>query len=418
MEMFFIPAVYNGAKMRYAVGQQTRGGASMNEILRLSGEAAEKAVALRRAIHRHPEMGNQEHKTSALVVKTLESLGWAVERPVGTAVAGTLKGALPGPTVALRADMDALRIDEATGLPFASEVPGVMHACGHDFHTAGLLGAAMVLSRCRDELRGAVKLLFQPDEEGDGGAKRMLEAGCLDGVDAVFGAHVDPDLPAGTIGVKYGKMYAASDIFKVVVRGEGCHGASPSEGIDAIAIGAQVVTALQQIVSRRVAPTDAAVVSVGTFHGGNQLNAIAETCALEGIIRTLGPETRQKVKGLFTDTVEGVCKAMGAKAEIVMRESYPGVVNDDGMVGYIAETARRTLGAEKVAVLKEPTMATEDFGYFTQAVPGAFYKIGVRNPDIGAVWPIHSPRFVADEAAMGNLIAVHAAAALGSPKKY
>ncbi len=384
----------------------------MPEVLAQAHAISDKALALRRAIHRRPELGNAEHETAALIVRVLEWLGWEVARPVGTAVTATLEGARPGRTVALRADMDALRITEETGLPFASEIPGVMHACGHDFHTAGLLGAAMVLTGHRATMKGRVRLLFQPDEEGDGGAARMIAAGCLDGVDAVFGAHVDPDLPAGTVGFKYGKMYAASDVFSVVVRGEGCHGASPEAGVDAIAIAAQAVTAIQQIVSRRLAPTDAAVITVGSFHAGAQPNVVADRAEIGGILRTLGPDTRRRVKALFTETVQGVCAAMGARAEIRIRESYPGVVNDDGMVDLARRTAEQMLGAGHVVTLDAPTMATEDFGYFAQRVPGAFYKIGVGNPDIGAVWPIHSPKFVADEAAMPSLIALHAGVAL------
>lgn len=383
------------------------------DILTQARAAAGEAIALRRAIHRRPELGSAEQETSALIVRTLEKLGWSVARPMGTSVVATLQSAQPGRTVALRADMDALRIREETGLDFQSEIPGVMHACGHDFHCAGLLGAAMVLSQHRDQICGSVKLLFQPDEEGSGGAERMIAAGCLEGVDAVFGAHVDPDLPAGTVGFKYGKMYAASDVFRVIVHGEGCHGASPEAGIDAIAIGAQVVTAVQQIVSRRIAPTDSAVLTVGSFHAGTQANVVADRAEIEGILRTLGPETRSKVKRMFVETVEGVCTAMGARAEIHIRESYPGVVNDDGMVDFARNAAVRTLGEGAVALIDCPTMATEDFGYFTQAVPGAFYKIGVRNPAIGAVWPIHSPKFVADEAAMHALIAMHVAVVLG-----
>ena len=387
----------------------------MRDIISEACTAAPKAVELRRAIHRHPEMGNEEYLTSALIEKTLRGLGWTVERPMGTSVVATLTGSKSGRTAAFRADMDALRIQEATDLAFSSEVPGVMHACGHDFHCAGLLGAAMVLANCREDLHGTVKLLFQPDEEGDGGARRMIEAGCLSNpnVDAVFGAHVDPDLPAGTIGLKYGKMYAASDTFKITIRGAGCHGASPNDGVDALTIGAQVVTAVQQIVSRRVAPTDAAVISFGIFHAGTQMNAIAETCVMEGIIRTLGPETRRQVRELFRETVSGICHAMGAEADIVMRESYPGIVNDDGMVDFVRDTASALLGASNVVMLKDPTMGTEDFGCFSQAVPGAFYKIGVRNPAIGAVYPIHSPRFIAEEEAMVSLIALHTAVALG-----
>ena len=383
-------------------------------LLEAAQEYAPRAIAIRRAIHRHPEVGNQEFRTAEHIAETLTQLGWEVSRPMGTSVVATLRGAHPGRTVAFRADMDALRIQEASGVPFASEVPGVMHACGHDFHTAGLLGAAMLLTEFRAKLKGCVKLFFQPDEENDGGARRMIAAGCMENphVDAVFGAHVDPDLPAGTIGLKYGKMYAAANIFRITIHGVSCHGAAPENGVDAIAIGAQVVTALQQIVSRRVAPTDSAVITVGTFHAGTQKNVISNKAVLEGIIRTLGLETRQKMLDLFAGTVRGICEGMGASVEIDITESYAGIVNRDEMVELVRRAAAGTLGTDRVRVMQQPTMGTEDFGYFIQDVPGAFFWIGVGNPQIGADQPIHSPRFIADESAMASLMALHAAVAL------
>ena len=383
-------------------------------LLEAAQEYAPRAIAIRRAIHRHPEVGNQEFRTAECIAETLAQLDWEVSRPMGTSVVATLRGAHPGRTVAFRADMDALRIQEASGVPFASEVPGVMHACGHDFHTAGLLGAAMLLTEFRDQLKGCVKLFFQPDEENDGGARRMIAAGCMENphVDAVFGAHVDPDRPAGTIGLKYGKMYAAANIFRVTIHGVSCHGAAPENGVDAIAIGAQVVTALQQIVSRRVAPTDSAVITVGTFHAGTQKNVISNEAVLEGIIRTLGPETRQKMLDLFAGTVRGICEGMGASVEIDITESYAGIVNRDEMVELVRRAAAGTLGTDRVRVMQQPTMGTEDFGYFIQDVPGAFFWIGVGNPQIGADQPIHSPRFIADESALASLMALHAAVAL------
>lgn len=362
-------------------------------------------------LHRHPELGNREEQTSARIAEQLLSSGWEVERPVGTAVVGLLRGARPGKTVALRADMDALPVEEQTNLSFRSEVPGVMHACGHDMHTAGLLGAAKMLARHRDELRGNVKLFFQPDEEGNGGARRMIDAGCLENpsVDAVFGAHVDPELPVGSVGVKYGKSYAASDMFTVLVRGRGCHGASPNEGIDALAVGAQLVSALQSIVSRRIAPTDSAVVTVGSFHAGTAGNVIAETAELEGILRTLGQETRRNVRRWFEETVRGVCAAMGAEAEIRIRESYPGVVNHDSGVDLVRAAAEGMLGAEHVILEDAPTMGTEDFGEFLLRVPGCFWHLGVQSQDPRTSEPLHSPRFAPDMRAMEILIAMHVA---------
>ena len=378
-----------------------------------AGEAAEKAAALYRKLHRYPETGNEEIMTSALVEETLKALDIEVFRPVGTAVVGLLRGAHPGKTIAFRADMDALPIQEETDLPYKSAIPGKMHACGHDMHTAGLLGAAMVLSKHRAELHGNVKFFFQPDEEDSGGAQRMIQAGCMRDpeVSAVFGAHVDPDLPTGHVGFKYGKAYAASDMFVVTIRGKGCHGASPHDGIDVIAVGAQVISAIQQIVSRRTSPTDSAVVTVGSFHAGTAGNVIAQEAVLKGILRTLGPEMRAKTRRLFTETVEGICAAMGAEAEVQLRESYPGIVNWDEMVDLAKKAAEEIVGRSNIHISDKPTMGTEDFGYFIQDVPGAYYKIGVRNPDIGAVHPIHSPKFIVDEEAISIMIGVHAAVA-------
>ena len=383
-------------------------------ILAEARDAARRATEIRRTIHRHPELGNRELETSALVERTLMELGWAVSRPVGTSVTALLRGGEPGRTVAFRADMDALPIQEETGLPFASEIPGVMHACGHDLHTAGLLGAAMVLTRHRAELRGNVKLLFQPDEEGDGGAARMIAAGCLEDphVDAVFGAHVDPDLPVGCFGVKPGAAYAASAMFSVTIHGAGCHGASPHAGIDAVAIGAQVISAVQQIVSRRMAPTDATVITFGAFHAGTAGNIIADRAELKGIIRTLPPENRARVCALFRETVEGVCAAMGARADVKIVESYPGVYNWPETADRAAGVARALLGPERVRIIDTPTTGTEDFGYFIRNISGCFYWIGVANPEIGPSHPLHSARFNPDEAALEALIALHVGVAM------
>lgn len=375
--------------------------------------AAPKAIELRRAIHQHPEIGNEEIQTSALIETTLTELGLEVSHPMGTSVVALLKGGKPGKTIAFRADMDALPVQEETDLPFKSQVPGKMHACGHDIHVAGLLGAAMVLAKHRDELSGNVKFFFQPDEENNGGAQRMIAAGCMENphVDAVIGAHVDPDIPTGHVGFKYGKAYAASDMFVVTINGAGCHGASPHDGIDVIAIGAQVVSAIQQLVSRRTSPTESAVVTVGSFQAGTAGNVIAQQATLRGILRTLGPEMRMKIRKLFVDTVEGICKAMGATAEVQIIESYPGVVNWDEMVDFAKNISEDMIGRDKIHIFQAPTMGTEDFGYFIQNVPGAFYKIGVGNPAIGADHPIHSPNFVADEDALSTLIGLHAAIA-------
>ena len=366
--------------------------------------------SLRRQIHRHPEHGNQEFKTAALIEETLTGLGLKPRRLLDTAVVCDIEGAAPGKTVALRADMDALPIQEETGLPFSSEVPGMMHACGHDFHVAGLLGAAKLL--CRAQFSGRVRLLFQPDEELDGGAKRMMDAGCLAGVDAVFGAHVRPDLPVGQVGVRYGAFYAASNPFTIRLHGLASHGAEPERGADALLAGAQLVTALQSLVSRRVAPTDTAVLTVGTFHAGVQENILADHAELKGILRSFGEENRKKLTAAVEDMATGIASAMGVTAETKFTWGYPGILNHQAETALVERTARTLLGEESVTVLAAPTLTTEDFGYFLQQVPGSFYHLGV-----GGSAPLHASHFCPDEAALPVLAALHAQVALAALEK-
>lgn len=366
--------------------------------------------SLRRQIHRHPEHGNQEFKTAALIEETLTGLGLKPRRLLDTAVVCDIEGAAPGKTVALRADMDALPIQEETGLPFSSEVPGMMHACGHDFHVAGLLGAAKLL--CRAQFSGRVRLLFQPDEELDGGAKRMMDAGCLAGVDAVFGAHVRPDLPVGQVGVRYGAFYAASNPFTICLHGLASHGAEPERGADALLAGAQLVTALQSLVSRRVAPTDTAVLTVGTFHAGVQENILADHAELKGILRSFGEENRKKLTAAVEAMATGIAAAMGVTAETKFTWGYPGILNHQAETALVERTARTLLGEESVTVLAAPTLTTEDFGYFLQQVPGSFYHLGV-----GGSAPLHASHFCPDEAALPVLAALHAQVALAALEK-
>lgn len=365
--------------------------------------AAPWMAELRRTIHRYPEAGNQEFQTAATIEAALASIHLKARRLLGTAVVCDIEGALPGPTVALRADLDALPLREETGLPYASAVPGMMHACGHDLHAAGLLGAAKLLSARRDTLPGTVRLLFQPDEEGDGGAKRMIEAGCLEGVSAVFGAHVRPELPAGQVGIKYGPAYAASNPFVIRIKGRSAHGAEPQLGADALLAGAQIVTALQSIVARRVSPTDAAVLTVGTFRAGTACNILAGEAVLEGMLRTFGEESRRRLAEAATELVTSIARGLGCEAEADFAWGYPGVVNHDRETALVLEAARDLLGPEAVTVLDTPTMTTEDFGYFLQAVPGCFYHVGV-----GCDAPLHSPQFNPSEAALPVLAALHA----------
>ena len=360
-------------------------------------------------IHRHPELGNREERTAVLIRRRLAALGWEVTPVAGTGTVGLLRGGKAGPTVAIRADIDALPITEETGLPYASRTPGVMHACGHDFHTAALLGAAQLLVKRREALAGNVKLFFQPDEEGDGGAARMIAAGCMEDppVDAAFCCHVESGIPMGTVSVRSGPICAASNPFSVILRGRGSHGAKPHLGTDVIVAGAQIVTALQTIASRRTSPTEPVVVTVGAFHSGTAGNVLAETAELTGILRTMGGEARERVKRDFRDIVSGIAAAMGVEAEITIFESYPGCRNDPAMTDLLRRAAGEILGRENVWELPEPSLGTDDFGYFSDAVPGCYYYIGVGSEANGFTFPNHNPRFAADPEALPLAAAVH-----------
>ena len=323
-------------------------------------------------------------------------------RMLQTAVVADLVGGKPGPIIALRADMDALPIQEATGLAYASENPGMMHACGHDLHMAALLGAAKVLAAHREELPGTVRFLFQPDEEMDGGAKRMIAAGCLEGVSQVYGAHVRQELPVGSIGICPGPYYAASNPFKITLRGKSSHGAEPHNGADAIVAGAQIVTAIQTLVSRRLAPTEHGVISVGSFHAGTQCNILAREAVLEGIMRTFGEKNRQFLVQNLKDLVEGIAKAMGVEAQVEIQWAHPGVVNHRIQAELVRRAAVQVLGADRV-VDDRPGMVSEDFGYFILEHSGCFYHVGVGGPA-----PLHSDRFCPEEWPLADAAAVHA----------
>ena len=360
-------------------------------------------------LHEHPELGNEETQTSSLIRRRLEDLGIEYAVMAGTGTAAIIRGGRPGRTIGFRADIDALPITEETGLPYASQTPGVMHACGHDFHTAALLGAAELLQKHRAGLPGSVKLFFQPDEEGDGGAARMIASGCMESphVDAMLCCHVESGIPAGTASVKNGPIAAASNPFAVTVRGRGTHGAKPHLGTDVIVAGAQMVTALQTIASRRTSPTEPVVVTVGSFHSGTAGNVLPEEAKFTGILRTMGGGARERVKNDFRAIVSGIAAAMDVEAEIEIFESYPGCRNDPAMAELVRRAAGEVLGRENVLELAEPSLGTDDFGYFSDAAPGCYYYIGVGNEAKGFTCPNHNPRFAADPEALPLAAAVH-----------
>ena len=384
------------------------------DFLQQAREIREELVDIRRQLHAHPEMGNQEFETSKLIQAFLQRNGIEVQTMLDTAVVGILRGAHPGKTVAFRSDMDALTVEELTGLPFASCEKGKMHACGHDVHMSALLGAAKLLAQNRDQLHGNVKFFFEPDEEAWGGAKRMMEAGCMENphVDAVFGAHVDPNLPVGKVAIKYGNFYATSDIFKATVHGVSTHGAEPHNGIDPLVVGAQIVLALQTIPSRRMSPAEPCVLTIGEFHCGNRFSIISDKAELVGQYRVFGAANREKINRLVPEIIQGVAQANGATVDLDIKYGYSGIVNHDGATDVVASAVKQVLGEESLVTYREPTMLTEDFGYFIQEVPGSFYHIGVRNPDIGAIHPLHSGKFLVDEDAIVNGAAVHAQIAM------
>jgi amidohydrolase len=326
----------------------------------------------------------------------------------GTGVLGIIQGNTEGGVVALRADLDALPIQDEKNVAYASKVQDRMHACGHDAHTTMLLGAARLLVEEKTSLPGTVKLLFQPAEETVGGARLMIEGGVLDNprVDAIFGLHVDPGLEVGTVGLHYGQRNASSDDLMIVVHGSAAHGAYAFEGVDAIVAAAHIVTTLQTIVSRNVDAREAAVVSLGTIRGGTQGNIVANRVELVGTIRCLNQETRESVQRRITEAAESVALAMGARAEVKITPSYDPVVNDESMVEIVRENSRKLLGDDAAVIFPKPNMGVEDFGYYLSEIPGVFYSLGVRNEDAGIMHPVHTGLFDVDENSMAIGVAL------------
>lgn len=365
-------------------------------------------------LHRCPELGRSEWRTAQRIRRRLEELGIPYVPLADTGTMAVIRGAGEGKTIGFRADMDALPIEEDTGLIYSSRNPGVMHACGHDFHTAALLGAAELLWKRRGEWKGAVKLFFQPDEEGDGGAARMIAAGCMEGprVDAMLCCHVESGIPTGTVTVKSGPICAASNPFSVTLRGRGTHGAKPHLGTDVIVAGAQIITALQTISSRRTSPTEPVVMTVGSFHAGAAGNVLPEEAVFTGILRTMGGEARQRVKEDLRSIVSGIAAGMDVAAEIEIFESYPGCRNDPDVTDLLRRSAGKILGPENVLELAEPSLGTDDFGYFSDAVPGCYYYVGVGNEAKGFTYPNHNPHFAVDPDALPLAAAIEAQAAI------
>jgi len=387
------------------------------ELLQRAKAIHEQLRAWRREIHRYPELTFTEQRTAGLVNATLIDLGIKTETEVAkTGVVGHIQGGA-GPTVGLRADMDALPITEINGTAFDSTRPGIMHACGHDAHTAMLLGAATILKGLADEQRlpGNIRLLFQPSEEaqdaeGKSGGMRMVEEGALQGLDAVFGLHVDPQHEVGTVATRSGPMMAAADMFELVVRGSGGHAARPQSTIDPIALSAHVIHAIQQVVSRRLDPLDPGVITIGTIQGGTVNNVIPDTVRMTGTIRSFSETSR----ALLRAELEKACRIvepLGGSVEYTLHPGYPPTVNSAEATAVMIRATSDLLGADHV---KEANMVmgAEDFSYMAQQAPGSFLRIGVKNPNWEQIYPVHRNDFRIDEDALPVGAAALAAAAL------
>lgn len=370
---------------------------------------------VRRDFHMHPELGGQENRTSAKIQQYLREMGVECSPLAGsTAVVGLIRGGHDGPTVAIRADMDALPIQEQNDVPYRSTCSGVMHACGHDAHTAILLGTAKLFAAVRAQLPGSLKLLFQPAEETTGGAENMVRAGCMKNpdVDYCIGLHVMAGIPVGQVEMKYGAMNGASDTAEIIVRGKKAHGAYPDLGTDAVAIAAQVVTALQTLVSRNVSPLDSAVLTVGSIHGGIQGNIIADEVKMLAAVRTINPATRKLMRERITAVAQGVSRAMGGDAEVVIHSGYKALINSDPVVNVALAAARELVGPQNVHLRDKPSLGVEDFSYFLDAAPGAFYHLGCANPEKGITSAGHTATFDIDESCLPLGVLLHAATAL------
>jgi amidohydrolase len=386
------------------------------DLLKRAQELQEKFIEFRRDFHRHPELGMEEVRTAKIVADFLTSLGLAVQTEVGgTGVVGLLRGGITGKTIAIRADMDALTILEQTNREYSSTIPGKMHACGHDGHTAILMGVAQLLVEAKDSIKGNVKFFFQPAEEGPGGALPMIEAGAMDNptVDAAIGLHLNTvAFKTGEIGVKSGVSSAGTDAFKVAIRGKGGHGAHPHHSIDAIVAAGHFITAVQSIASREIDPLGSVVVTIGTINGGYRQNIIADEVLMTGTVRTLDPAVRSTMPERLERILMGICATFRCTHSLEFEHGYPSVVNDEQMAHLVFDVAKGLLGADKVRTIANPSMGGEDFSYFAERVPASFFSLGAGNAAKECSYPGHHPKYDFDEDAIPVGMAVLSAVAL------
>ena len=370
-------------------------------------------VEMRRYFHENPEPSSEEYNTSAKIKSELDKMGIPYISIAGTGVIGTITGVKPGKTVALRADMDALQVNECTGLPFASKKEGLMHACGHDGHIASLLGAAKILNEIKDEIHGTVKLFFQPAEETAQGAKKMIEEGALEGVDGVFGIHLWADIELGKISVEAGPRMASTDLFRIKVTGKGGHGSLPHQGVDAVVVGSAIVMNLQSIVSREISPLEPAVVSVGQIKSGSRFNVIAPDAFMDGTTRAFSAEVRGKFHSMIDRIAKNTAEAYRATAVTEYEYLVPVTINDERCSKIAEEAVRETFGEE--ALTKFPKITgSEDFSYFSNEREGVLCFVGTGTENY---YPHHHPKFSVDERALPIAASMYAAYAVNYLKK-
>ncbi len=374
----------------------------LNRLKDLTTNIAPRLVEIRRHLHAHPELSGQEYQTAAFVAGVLSANGLHVEEGIGkTGVIGELQGTQPSDRIlAIRTDMDALPIQERTSLEYASRIEGVMHACGHDIHTTVGLGTAMVLSQIAPELGGKVRFLFQPAEEIAQGANWMVQDGVMNNVAAILGLHVFPSIPAGSVGIRYGALTAAADNLEIIIIGESGHGARPHEAIDAIWIAAQVITSLQQAISRTQNPLRPVVLSIGQINGGRAPNVIADKVQLLGTVRSLHPETRDKLPQWIEKIVANVCNSFNAKYQVNYHQGVPSVQNDNALTQLLQSSAEEAWTNDRVQILPEPSLGAEDFSVYLEHAPGSMFRLGVGYEERIINHPLHHPQFEVDESAI------------------
>jgi len=379
----------------------------------------ERVVNIRHDLHMHPELSGHEEHTKYLVKGILEASGYEIgESNRHFGLVADLRVDAKAKTIAIRADMDALPIQERTNKPYASREAGIMHACGHDSHTAIALGTAIALAAYKKELPGNIRFIFQPSEESkEGGSIELIEEGVLENVDGILGLHAYPYLPTGQIGYKYGVMMASSDIFTIEIFGKAAHGARPHEGVDAILVTSMIVNSLNHIVSRMIDPLHPAVISLGTIEGGKASNIICEHVILKGTVRTINEEVRKNIPKMMETSIEGICRAMGAHYNFDYMFGQPELINSDSMVDIVVKEAGEILGEDQCIDLKEPVMGAEDFSEYLKLVPGAFFRLGTCNKEKETCISQHNSRFDVDDDALQIGMKIMGASALAFLKQ-